>query len=195
MRILVTGGVRSGKSTHAEALIGDEPATYVAPGPTPDEEADPDWAARIAAHQARRPASWTTRGDPGPAGGDQRGPDPVLVDCLGTWLTALMDAPGAWEQRGRRAHDLVVARTDEVAAARARVRPRRRPRDQRGRPRGGARAPLRSALPRPARHGQPTGRGRLRRGAPRGGRSGAAAVSVGRLRRSPRVRSRCLRCR
>ena len=42
MRILVTGGVRSGKSTHAEALVGDEPATYVAPGPTPDAEADPD---------------------------------------------------------------------------------------------------------------------------------------------------------
>ena len=61
MRILVTGGVRSGKSTHAESLIGDEAATYVAAGPTPDTEADPDWTARIAAHRARRPASWTTR--------------------------------------------------------------------------------------------------------------------------------------
>ena len=60
MRILVTGGVRSGKSTHAEALVGDEPATYVAPGPTPDAEADPDWAARIEAHLARRPRSWST---------------------------------------------------------------------------------------------------------------------------------------
>ena len=45
MRVLVTGGVRSGKSAHAEALLADQPAvTYVAPGPTPDEDADPDWA-------------------------------------------------------------------------------------------------------------------------------------------------------
>ena len=72
MRILVTGGVRSGKSTHAEALIGDEAATYVAAGPTPDAEADPDWAARIAAHRARRPAVVDHGRDPGPRRGRPR---------------------------------------------------------------------------------------------------------------------------
>ena len=37
MKVLVTGGVRSGKSRHAEELVAEEPAvTYVAPGPTPD---------------------------------------------------------------------------------------------------------------------------------------------------------------
>ena len=117
MRILVTGGVRSGKSTHAEALIGDEPATYVAAGPTPDAEADPDWTARIAAHRARRPASWATVETQDLAEEIRQAEVPVLVDCLGTWLTALIDAADAWEQDTDAVHSLVVARTDEVAAA------------------------------------------------------------------------------
>ncbi len=78
MRILVTGGVRSGKSTHAEALIGHEPATYVASGPTPDAEADPDWTARIAAHRARRPRLVDDGRDAGHRRDDpaRRGPGP-----------------------------------------------------------------------------------------------------------------------
>ena len=98
MRILVTGGVRSGKSTHAEALIGDEPATYVAPGPTPDAEADADWAARVAAHRARRPASWATLETQDLVDAIRGAEHPVLVDCLGTWLTAVIDAEDAWER-------------------------------------------------------------------------------------------------
>lgn len=93
-RIMVTGGVRSGKSTHAEALLSDRPTVrYVAPGPAYD---DADWAARIAAHRARRPASWTTveTHDLAVALATD---DPVLVDCLGTWLTAVVDDAGLWE--------------------------------------------------------------------------------------------------
>ena len=101
MRILVTGGVRSGKSTHAEALIGHEPATYVAAGPTPDAEADPDWTARIAAHRARRPDSWTTVETQDIAEAIRRAEVPVLVDCLGTWLTAA-DRHGGRVGAGRR---------------------------------------------------------------------------------------------
>lgn len=103
MRILVTGGVRSGKSRHAERLAaaaapaGDGGAVrYVAPGPQRD---DADWAARVAAHRARRPATWETvetrdlaaalvGGAPGV---------PVLVDCLGTWLTGVIDEAGRWD--------------------------------------------------------------------------------------------------
>jgi adenosylcobinamide kinase/adenosylcobinamide-phosphate guanylyltransferase len=117
MRILVTGGVRSGKSTHAEALVGDEPATYAAPGPTPEVEADPDWAARIAAHRARRPASWSTVETHDVASVVREADVPVLIDCLGTWLTALVDAAGAWEQEGAAVHDLVLARADDLAEA------------------------------------------------------------------------------
>ncbi|HYH73680.1 MAG TPA: bifunctional adenosylcobinamide kinase/adenosylcobinamide-phosphate guanylyltransferase [Nocardioides sp.] len=117
MRILVTGGVRSGKSTHAEALIGDEPATYVAPGPTPDAEADADWAARVAAHRARRPASWATLETQDLVDAIRGAEHPVLVDCLGTWLTAVIDAEDAWERDADVVHDLVVARTVEVVDA------------------------------------------------------------------------------
>jgi adenosylcobinamide kinase/adenosylcobinamide-phosphate guanylyltransferase len=41
----------------------------------------------------------------------------VLVDCLGTWLTAVIDAAGAWEQDADAVHQLVMGRTDDVAAA------------------------------------------------------------------------------
>ncbi|SEC89548.1 adenosylcobinamide kinase /adenosylcobinamide-phosphate guanylyltransferase [Nocardioides exalbidus] len=117
MRILVTGGVRSGKSTHAEALLGDEPATYVAAGPSPDVETDPDWAARIDAHRARRPDSWTTVESRDLAGAIRSAEVPVLIDCLGTWLTAVVDEAGAWEADNDVALGLVVGRADEVVDA------------------------------------------------------------------------------
>jgi adenosylcobinamide kinase/adenosylcobinamide-phosphate guanylyltransferase len=94
MRVLVTGGVRSGKSAHAESLLADRPTVrYVAPGPTRD---DTDWAFRVAAHQARRPASWTTV-ETHDLAAALATDDPVLVDCLGTWLTAVVDDAGLWE--------------------------------------------------------------------------------------------------
>ena len=117
MRILVTGGVRSGKSTHAESLIGGAPATYVATGVEPAREDDPDWTARIAAHRSRRPASWATVETQDLATVIRDAGDPVLIDCLGTWLTALIDAADAWEQDVDAVHDLVLARTDEVVEA------------------------------------------------------------------------------
>jgi adenosylcobinamide kinase/adenosylcobinamide-phosphate guanylyltransferase len=99
MKVLVTGGVRSGKSAHAESLLAQHPVvTYVAPGPTLEEDADPDWAARIAAHRARRPSGWTTleTRDLEQALADARGA--VLVDCLGTWLTAVLDEAAGWDR-------------------------------------------------------------------------------------------------
>ncbi|HEX3931104.1 MAG TPA: bifunctional adenosylcobinamide kinase/adenosylcobinamide-phosphate guanylyltransferase [Nocardioides sp.] len=98
MRVLVTGGVRSGKSRHAEWLLRDRAAvTYVAPGPTTSQDHDPDWAARVAAHRARRPATWTTVESRDLPAALSTGPDAVLVDCLGTWLTGVLDERGLWE--------------------------------------------------------------------------------------------------
>jgi adenosylcobinamide kinase/adenosylcobinamide-phosphate guanylyltransferase len=96
---LVTGGVRSGKSTHAEALLREEvQVTYIAPGPIPDPIADPEWAVRVAEHQRRRPAHWDTieTSDVAEAVTAARGA--VLLDCLGTWVTALMDQLGGWDR-------------------------------------------------------------------------------------------------
>jgi adenosylcobinamide kinase / adenosylcobinamide-phosphate guanylyltransferase len=107
MKILVTGGVRSGKSAHAESLLAQEPAvTYVAPGPTVEEDTDPDWAARIAAHRARRPGSWTTA-ETRDLGRALQVDGAVLVDCLGTWLTAVLDEADAWDRPAVEVHALV----------------------------------------------------------------------------------------
>ncbi|GEP04120.1 bifunctional adenosylcobinamide kinase/adenosylcobinamide-phosphate guanylyltransferase [Methylobacterium oxalidis] len=86
---LVLGGARSGKSTHAEALIEScpPPWTYLATARAWDDE----MRARIALHRERRSEGWMTRDVPrdlADAIREARGP--VLVDCLTLWLTNLM---------------------------------------------------------------------------------------------------------
>ncbi|CAI9415146.1 bifunctional adenosylcobinamide kinase/adenosylcobinamide-phosphate guanylyltransferase [Nocardioides sp. T2.26MG-1] len=119
MKVLVTGGVRSGKSTHAERLLRAETTVrYVAPGPTPEEDDDPDWAARIAAHRARRPAHWATVETRDLADALSRaGESAVLVDCLGTWLTAALDEAELWDAPADVVHAHVAAATDAAVAA------------------------------------------------------------------------------
>jgi adenosylcobinamide kinase/adenosylcobinamide-phosphate guanylyltransferase len=98
VRILVTGGVRTGKSAHAEGLLSDrEAVTYVAAGPVPGAH-DVEWAERVAAHVARRPAHWTTV-ESTDLGTVLSADGSFLVDCLGTWLTAQLDDLG-WEDTG-----------------------------------------------------------------------------------------------
>jgi len=97
-RILVTGGTRSGKSGYAERLLVDQPAvTYLAPGPPADPAADPEWASRIAVHQARRPAHWTTvETDDLPGALRAAAREAVMIDSLGSWLTAVLARLEAW---------------------------------------------------------------------------------------------------
>jgi adenosylcobinamide kinase/adenosylcobinamide-phosphate guanylyltransferase len=97
-KVLILGGVRSGKSRHAEELITHHPnVVYVAAGLPPSEN-DPEWAARIAAHQARRPASWRTVETGDLTTVLRSAVSPLLIDCLGTWLSRVLDEVGAWEQ-------------------------------------------------------------------------------------------------
>jgi len=96
--VLVTGGVRSGKSRYAELLLPvDQEVSYLTPGYRADPAVDAEWAARVAAHQLRRPAAWRTVETLDLAHALATAPGPVLIDCLGTWLTRLMDAWQVWE--------------------------------------------------------------------------------------------------
>ena len=93
----MTGGVRSGKSRHAEGLLaGLDAVTYVTPGYPADPAADAEWAARVAAHRLARPAAWTTVETVDVAAALRATPGPVLVDCVGTWVTRRLDAVG-WD--------------------------------------------------------------------------------------------------
>ena len=95
MLTLVTGGARSGKSRHAEALIADAPQVlYIATSQIFDDE----MAARIQHHRDGRPAHWRTAErwqqldelitpDIAPA-------EAILLECITTMVTNLLFALG-----------------------------------------------------------------------------------------------------
>ncbi|MCD6640999.1 MAG: bifunctional adenosylcobinamide kinase/adenosylcobinamide-phosphate guanylyltransferase [Nocardioides sp.] len=99
MKTLVTGGVRSGKSTHAESLLSaTDPVRYVALGPTPVAEDDDDWRARVDRHRASRSPHWETVETADlPHALGLAATHPLLVDCLGTWLARFMDDRHLWD--------------------------------------------------------------------------------------------------
>lgn len=122
-RVLVLGGARSGKSRHAELRLAAEPVvTYLASGPYPAGAApadDPDWAQRVAEHQARRPSWWRTVESADAAAVLRCETGAVLFDGAGTWLAAVMQEAGAWadDQALGPAQERVAARVDELVAA------------------------------------------------------------------------------
>jgi len=89
MIVLVLGGTRSGKSGVAESIAESWGTTvaYVATAAVNPDDAD--LAARVAAHQARRPAHWSTveceEPEDLPRFLDETD-GVVLVDSLGTWV-------------------------------------------------------------------------------------------------------------
>ncbi len=103
MRVLVLGGIRSGKSEFAESVIarsGDQ-VRYLAAGVLTD---DGEWAARVSAHRERRPSQWATVETSDVTKqllSDDAGP--TLVDDIGGWLTAAMDRAQAWTGGSARA--------------------------------------------------------------------------------------------
>jgi adenosylcobinamide kinase / adenosylcobinamide-phosphate guanylyltransferase len=113
---LVLGGARSGKSAVAERRAGDGPVTYVATWMIDAD--DRDMAARVAAHQARRPATWTTVETADLVGAVRAAePGTVLVDSLTTWVAGstgfAVDAAGLCLAMGNHDGDVIVV-SDEV---------------------------------------------------------------------------------
>jgi adenosylcobinamide kinase/adenosylcobinamide-phosphate guanylyltransferase len=119
VRVLVLGGIRSGKSAWAETAIAQAsesgPVRYVATGG--GDSSDSDWSARVAAHRQRRPSHWSTvesqdvaaqlRADPTSA---------TVVDDMGGWLVAALDRRDAWTGAGG-STDAVSADVDDLLDA------------------------------------------------------------------------------
>ena len=96
-------------------LHGVDRVTYVACG-GPVDVNDPEWARRVAAHRARRPAGWSTVETRDVQSMLEAPGDPVLIDCLGTWLAGVMDECGLWSGQAD-ADELLTARVDALVAA------------------------------------------------------------------------------
>ncbi len=88
--VLIVGGQKAGKSSHAAALATatGEPVTVV----TPARGDDPELAERIARHRADRPDAWRTLEtfDLAAALAQTDPQHTVLVDALDTWLAQTM---------------------------------------------------------------------------------------------------------
>jgi adenosylcobinamide kinase / adenosylcobinamide-phosphate guanylyltransferase len=99
VRVLVLGGIRSGKSAWAESAISHAsaqgPVRYLATGGT--DTGDADWSARVAAHRQRRPSHWSTVESADVAAQLRDAPaTATLVDDIGGWLVAALDRRDAW---------------------------------------------------------------------------------------------------
>ena len=88
----VTGGARSGKSSHALRLAAaaGKPVTMIATA----EARDAEMAERIAAHRRERPPGWRTVEEPVDLTGALRGlaaGEFAIVDCLSLWVSNLLE--------------------------------------------------------------------------------------------------------
>jgi len=90
--ILITGGVRSGKSTFAQNMAESfgKKISFIATAQALDKEMEE----RIAKHRANRPKDWVTREEPHQVAkvisADGQNKDVILIDCLGLLVSNLM---------------------------------------------------------------------------------------------------------
>jgi adenosylcobinamide kinase/adenosylcobinamide-phosphate guanylyltransferase len=124
---LVLGGSASGKSRYAELLLAAEPnVRYLATG-RPSDGSDPEWDAKVAIHRGRRPPSWSNAEIPEPGRLCPALLEPgacLLWDSVGTWLTAVLDDAGAWDDEPGWRDD--VARSTDALVEAWRGAPNRR---------------------------------------------------------------------
>ena len=116
MLTLVLGGARSGKSRHAQGLIGDRQAIYVA---TTRRTRDREMSGRIEKHRADRPSSWTTIEEPESVPRVVRtaapADAPVIVECATLWLSNLFERES--QTPPRRQQDILMTAVRELANA------------------------------------------------------------------------------
>jgi adenosylcobinamide kinase/adenosylcobinamide-phosphate guanylyltransferase len=119
MRLLMLGGVRSGKSRLAEetaarmAAADGLPVTYVATARVGDDE---EMALRVQRHRLRRPGNWRTIETAGDSGTLPRQlawlrgePDVVLLDCLSLWVAEALESPDGFDARLERVASALAA--------------------------------------------------------------------------------------
>lgn len=86
MKILITGGARSGKSSYAESLYqGSNDVAYLAT--YINDNCDAEMTERVRKHQAQRPASWKTVEIKNTIDINR---DKVLFDCLSIYTSNIM---------------------------------------------------------------------------------------------------------
>ena len=86
------GAIGSGGATGSGGSAGSEGSAG-----SGGKAGDAEWAARVAAHRARRPAWWRTAETTDLAGVLAGARGALLIDGIGTWLAAVMDEYGAWD--------------------------------------------------------------------------------------------------
>jgi adenosyl cobinamide kinase/adenosyl cobinamide phosphate guanylyltransferase len=110
---LITGGSRSGKSTHAIVLAIADPAATRRYFLATAEALDDEMRARIAHHQATRPREFITVEEPidlkAAIGALAGNADVAVLDCLTLWISNLI---------GKGLHDSeILAQADTLAMA------------------------------------------------------------------------------
>jgi len=99
---LICGPASGGKSRWAEhlAACSGQQVVYLATGPL--LPGDADWQQRLERHRRRRPPHWICRevgADLAPSLSQLTAGDIALIDSLGTWVAAWLEAPPtAWSQ-------------------------------------------------------------------------------------------------
>jgi len=120
--ILITGGVRSGKSRLAERLAGErgDRVTYIATMEALDDEV----RERIRVHRNRRPPHWVTVEAPCAVAEAiaERGPtsDAIVVDCLGLLVSNILLRQPAEMPYAERCAE-VLERVRQIAEVAAKV--------------------------------------------------------------------------
>lgn len=95
-KTLILGGSRSGKSSLAENMMAcHSRVRYIATGYPAGQ--DTEWAERVAAHQLRRSSKFTTEETIDLVGVLRSSQNPILIDCLGIWMTRILDSLSAWD--------------------------------------------------------------------------------------------------